>query len=222
MKSVIAIDGPAGAGKSTIAKKIAKKLDYKYLDTGAMYRAVTWYVLKTNTDISNKDKITNITQNININFEKDINSKTHIYVNNKDITEEIRTTEIDNNVSNIAQIEGVRKELVKMQKNIAKDGKIVMDGRDIASRVLPNADLKIYLTASLEERAKRRFDDIKDKNSTSSFKKVKKEIKRRDEIDKNREHSPLTKTDDAILIDSSNLSIEEVIDKIMSLIKEGE
>jgi len=222
MKSVIAIDGPAGAGKSTIAKKLAQRLNYRYLDTGAMYRAVTWHVINNGIDVSNKQKISEIVKNIKISFTTDNNGNTSIYINDKNITNEIRKNIIDKNVSDVAKISQVRNEMVKIQKNIAKKGKIVVDGRDIGSRVLPNADLKIYLTASVEERASRRYNELIEKGNDSDFKKVKEEIKKRDYIDENRENSPLTKTDDAILIDSTNMSIEEVLDKISSLIKEGE
>jgi len=222
MKSVIAIDGPAGAGKSTIAKKLAQRLNYRYLDTGAMYRAVTWYVINNGIEISNKQKISEVIKNIKISFTTDNNGNTSIYVNEKNITNEIRKNIIDKNVSDVAKISQVRNEMVKIQKNIAKKGEIVVDGRDIGSRVLPDADLKIYLTASVEERASRRYNELIDKGNDSDFEKVKKEIKKRDYIDENRENSPLTKTDDAILIDSTNMSIEEVLDKISSLIKEGE
>jgi len=222
MKSVIAIDGPAGAGKSTIAKKLAQRLNYRYLDTGAMYRAVTWYVINNGIEISNKQKISEVIKNIKISFTTDNNGNTSIYVNEKNITNEIRKNIIDKNVSDVAKISQVRNEMVKIQKNIAKKGEIVVDGRDIGSRVLPDADLKIYLTASVEERASRRYNELIEKGNDSDFEKVKEEIKKRDYIDENRENSPLTKTDDAILIDSTNMSIEEVLDKISSLIKEGE
>src|SRR6056297_3004341 len=222
MKSVIAIDGPAGAGKSTIAKKLAQRLNYRYLDTGAMYRAVTWYVINNGIEISNKQKISEVIKNIKISFTTDNNGNTSIYINDKNITNEIRKNIIDKNVSDVAKISQVRNEMVKIQKNIAKKGEIFVDGRDIGSRVLPDADLKIYLTASVEERASRRYNELIDKGNDSDFEKVKKEIKKRDYIDENRENSPLTKTDDAILIDSTNMSIEEVLDKISSLIKEGE
>lgn len=222
MKSVIAIDGPAGAGKSTIAKKLAKRLNYRYLDTGAMYRAVTWYVIDNNIDVSNEDKIGEIAKNINISFKTDKNGNTSIHVNDKNVSNEIRKNSIDNNVSDVAKISKVRNEMVKIQKRIAKNGKIIVDGRDIASRVLPDADLKIYLTASVEERARRRYNELIEKGISTDFEKVKKEIQKRDYIDKNRENSPLTKTKDAVLIDSTSLSIEEVLDKISSLIKEEE
>lgn len=222
MKSVIAIDGPAGAGKSTIAKRLAKRLNYRYLDTGAMYRAVTWYVVNNNIDLSNKEKIGEIAKKINISFNTDENGNTSIFVNGKNVNNEIRKNIIDKNVSEVAKISKVRSEMVKIQKRIAKNGKIIVDGRDIASRVLPDADLKVYLTASVEERARRRYNELIQKGISSDFEKVKEDIKKRDYIDKNRDNSPLTKTDDAILVDSTNLSIKEVVDKISGLIKEGE
>lgn len=223
MKSVIAIDGPAGAGKSTIAKKLAKRFNYRYLDTGAMYRAVTWYLIDNNIDISDKKKLTEIAKDIDISFKTDKkNGSTYIYINDKNVTDKIRKNKIDKNVSNVAKVSGVRTEMVKIQQEIAEEGKIVVDGRDIASRVLPDADLKIYLTATVEERARRRHNELLEKDIASDLEKVKKEIKERDYIDKNRKNSPLVKTEDAILIDSTDLSIEEVLDKISSLIKEGE
>ena len=223
MKSVIAIDGPAGAGKSTIAKKLAKRFNYRYLDTGAMYRAVTWYLIDNNIDISNKKKLTEIAKDINISFKTDKkNGSTYIYINGKNVTNKIRKNKVDKNVSNVAKVSGVRTEMVKIQQEIAEEGEIVVDGRDIASRVLPDADLKIYLTATVEERARRRHNELLEKDIASDLEKVKKEIKERDYIDKNRKNSPLVKTEDAILIDSTDLSIEEVLDKISSLIKEGE
>ena len=223
MKSVIAIDGPAGAGKSTIAKKLAKRFNYRYLDTGAMYRAVTWYVIKNNIDISDEGKLSEAAKEINISFRtNNKDGNTYIYVNDKNITDKIRKNKIDKNVSDVAKVSGVRKEMVKIQKRIAENGKIIVDGRDIASRVLPDADLKIYLTASVEERARRRHSELLEKGISSDFEKVKEEIKKRDYIDKNRKNSPLTQTEDAVLIDSTNLSINEVLDKISSLIKEGD
>lgn len=223
MKSVIAIDGPAGAGKSTIAKKLAKRFNYRYLDTGAMYRAVTWYLIDNNIDISNKKKLTEIAKDIDISFKTDKkNGSTYIYINGKNVTNKIRKNKVDKNVSNVAKVSGVRTEMVKIQQEIAEEGEIVVDGRDIASRVLPDADLKIYLTATVEERARRRHNELLEKDIASDLEKVKKEIKERDYIDKNRKNSPLVKTEDAILIDSTDLSIEEVLDKISSLIKEGE
>mgnify|MGYP006287657847 CR=1 FL=1 len=221
MKNVIAIDGPAGAGKSTIARKLAKKINFKYLDTGAMYRAVTYYILSNNISIDNKKDITRAAQNMDISFSSpDKEGIPHILVNNKDITKEIRKPEINENVSKIAKIKGVRKALVKKQRKIAKNKKIIMDGRDIGTRVLPEAEYKFYITASLEERSKRRFQEIENKNIT--LKKVRRNLKRRDQIDKNRKHSPLKKAKDAICIDTTKMSICEVLKKILSIIEKGE
>ena len=178
MKSVIAIDGPAGAGKSTIAKKLAKRFNYRYLDTGAMYRAVTWYVIKNNIDISDEGKLSEAAKEINISFRtNNKDGNTYIYVNDKNITDKIRKNKIDKNVSDVAKVSGVRKEMVKIQKRIAENGKIIVDGRDIASRVLPDADLKIYLTASVEERARRRHSELLEKGISSDVEKVKEQVR---------------------------------------------
>lgn len=221
IKSVIAIDGPAGAGKSTIARKLAQKLQYKHLDTGAMYRAVTWLTLKNDIKLKEKRKISQLAKNIDISFSKpDKDGKSKIFVNNKDITKAIRKPHVDNNVSNVARIKGVRKALVKQQRKMAQKGKIIMDGRDIGSRVLPDADLKIYLTASVEERAKRRYNDLKEKDENIDFEEVKKQIIKRDKIDTNRDISPLVKTEDAVCIDTTDKSINKTVSVIYKLIKE--
>ncbi len=208
---VIAIDGPGGSGKSTVAKLLAKKLNYDYLDTGAMYRAVTWFALKKKIDVNDSHKLSEVASRINISF-----SKNKVFVNKEDVTGQIRKPEIDKNVSYVARIKGVREAMVALQRKIAEKGGIIVDGRDIGSRVLPDADIKVYLTASLEERAARRYQDIKKENVTLAD--VKKELKKRDMIDKNRKISPLIKAADANYLDTTNMSIEQVIDKLTKLI----
>jgi len=208
---VIAIDGPGGSGKSTVAKLLAKKLSFDYLDTGAMYRAVTWLALKKKIDVNDSHTLSGLASRIDISF-----SENRVYVNKEDVTEQIRKPEIDKNVSYVARIKGVREAMVALQRKIAEEGRIIVDGRDIGSRVLPDADIKVYLTASLEERAARRFQDIRKEKVTLSD--VKKELKKRDMIDKNRKISPLVKADDACYLDTTNMSIEQVIDKLLKLI----
>lgn len=222
MKNNIAIDGPAGAGKSTVARKLAVKLNYKYLDTGAMYRAITYETLKSNIKIENEIKIAKIACNTEFNFlPPDNEGITRILVNNKDITEKIRQPLVDKYVSRIAQIKKVRDILLKKQRKLAQSHNIILDGRDIGTRVLPDADYKFYITASLKERAKRRFKEISDKENMTLID-VEKNLKKRDKMDKNREHSPLRKAKDAILIDTTNMGIEEVVKKLLDIIKNKE
>jgi cytidylate kinase len=223
MISVIAIDGPAGAGKSTIARLLANKLGYSYIDTGAMYRAVTFIVLNNNISLENKNKIIELTKKLNISFTTpNKTGQSNIIVNGENIHNKIRKPIVDRHVSTVASIGEVRQEMLNMQQKMAKDGQIVMDGRDIASRVLPNADLKLYLTASVEERARRRYTDTKENQPGLTLEKVKKEICRRDNLDKSRKHSPLVKTNDALFVDTTELNIEETLNYILKIIEEGE
>lgn len=212
----IAIDGPAAAGKSTVAKLVAKKLGYVYIDTGAMYRALTYSVL--NNQISMEDSASIIEHLHNISI--DMNEKQDVYINNEKVTEAIRSQTVTNNVSTIASIAEVRSEMVKRQQLLAKNHPVVMDGRDIGTHVIPNAKLKVFLIASVEERAQRRHEENVRKGSPSNFYEIKEDIERRDKMDREREVSPLKKADDAIEIDTTSLTIEEVRDKILSLIKE--
>ncbi|MFW6305982.1 MAG: (d)CMP kinase [Bacillota bacterium] len=218
---VIAIDGPAGAGKSTISKILANKLGFRYLDTGAMYRAITYLALKKDINISNYDEINNMMENIEICFyPPQQDGKSHIVINEEDVTDKIRTTIIDQNVSAIAKIKIVRESMVKIQRSIAEYGNIIMDGRDIGSRVLPDADYKFFITASLEERARRRFLDIQKKSDNISYEEVKNKIAHRDKIDTERKISPLIKATDAVLIDTTNFTIEKAVEKILDIVKD--
>lgn len=217
MRNVIAIDGPGGAGKSTIAKLLAEKLNYLHLDTGAMYRAVTLAALRKNISFDEEEELVDLAKKINISF----NEQGDIFLNDENISEEIRTAKVNNHVSQTAAIQGVREVLVEKQQQLAQKNKVVMDGRDITTVVLPTAEYKFYLTASLEERAKRRFEEVKNKNEDINFEEVKKSIARRDKLDSEREHSPLKKAEDAVLIDTTDLSISEVLKKMISII-EGE
>ena len=211
---VIAVDGPAGAGKSTIAKIIADKLNINYIDTGAMYRAVTYKVLQNNIDTTDEQAIIEVAKASEIDF-KDNN----IYLDGKILKEEIRTPEVSNNVSNVAQIKEVRYLMVDVQREIGNRSSVILDGRDIGSYVFPNADYKFFLNASPEERGERRYKELVKKGYETTLEEVIKDVIRRDEIDSNREFAPLVKADDAIEIDTTGKSIEEVIKDVISKIK---
>ena len=215
MDNVIAIDGPGGAGKSTIARLLAEELGYLHLDTGAMYRAVTLAALNKNIDFNDDKALTETAEEIEIDFNED----GEIFLNGENVSSEIRSQAVNENVSKTAAVKGVRETLVKKQKKLAEEHKVVMDGRDITTVVLPNADHKFFLTASLEERARRRFEEMKRKDMEVSLEDIKENIKNRDKLDSERKHSPLKKADDAVEIDSTELSIEEVVEKIKSFIK---
>ena len=214
----IAIDGPSGAGKSTIAKDLSKKLNFIYVDTGAMYRAIALYFYENDIDISLEDVVSFHLSNIDIDIKYE-DRKQIVLLIGKDVSESIRTEKIGGMASSISVFSGVRSKLLNLQRNLAMKNKVVMDGRDIASHVLPNADLKIYLTASVDTRADRRYKELKEKGLDVNLEEIKKEIEIRDYRDTNREIAPLRQVKEAILIDSSNLSIEEVVEKIISFVK---
>ncbi len=220
---IIAIDGPAAVGKSTMGKLIARELGYTYIDTGAIYRAITWKVLKNNININDEEMISSIVSNTYITIErankKSLNDYYHIFVDGEDVTEEIRNPMIDQNVSQIARLPKIRKQLIYLQRELAEKGNIVMEGRDIGSVILPKADIKLYFTASEEERIKRRYKELINKGYSIDYEVVKKQIIQRDKIDSKRKYAPLIKAKDAILIDSTEKSIEEVKDNILKIIK---
>lgn len=220
---IIAIDGPAAVGKSTIGKLIARELGFLYIDTGAIYRAITWKVLKNNININDENVISNMVSNTYITIEeancKSLNDYYHIFVDGEDVAEEIRNPRIDQNVSQIARLPKIRKQLIYLQRILAEKGDIVMEGRDIGSVILPKADIKFYFTASEEERIKRRHKELMNKGYSIDYEKVKKQIIQRDKIDSRRKYAPLIKAKDAILIDSTEKSIEEVKDKILKIVK---
>lgn len=220
-KVVIAIDGPAGAGKSTTAKEIALRIGYKYIDSGAMYRAVTLLALENEIPMDSESELTRIAQDAEINFAPLQREKNVVYLNGRDVTEEIRTSLVNENVSLVAKIPGVREALVEKQRQMAKTGGVIMDGRDIGTVVLPEADLKIFLTASLETRAQRRLEEVQSSSGeVVDYEQIKQNLKTRDQIDSEREVAPLKKADDAIEIDTSVFTIEQVMDKIIQLAKE--
>ncbi|CEP80720.1 (d)CMP kinase [Paraclostridium sordellii] len=211
---VIAVDGPAGAGKSTIAKIVADKLNINYIDTGAMYRAITYKVLTNNIDINDENAIVEVAKNSDIDF-KDNN----IYLDGKILKEEIRTPQISHNVSNIAQIKDVRHLMVDVQRDIGNKSSVILDGRDIGSYVFPNADYKFYLVASPEERGERRYKELIKKGYETTLDEVINDVIRRDEIDSNREFAPLVKAKDAIEIDTTGKNIDNVVESVISKIK---
>lgn len=215
MKRVIAIDGPAGAGKSTVAKIVAEKLGYTYIDTGAMYRGVAWKTLKQSQAATDED-ILRAVQEIDVRLACTENG-TRVTVDGTDVTQEIRTPEVTHIVSRVAALGPVREKMVELQRTMASDGAIVMDGRDIGTNVLPNADVKIFLTASVEERARRRYDEMKEKGYAVNFDELKREIALRDKQDSEREISPLRQAEDAVLLDTTSLSIDEVVAHVLKL-----
>lgn len=212
-KLIIAIDGPAGAGKSTVAQILAHRLHYNYIDTGAMYRAITWKVMKTNV---NNDiiAIENIAKNIEIQLEY-VDGKTTVFVDGFNVTKEIRNPEVSRLVSEIAQIRAIRDAMLQLQRQMAIAGGVVMDGRDIGTHVLPNADVKVFLTASIKERADRRWRELTEKGFIVNREELEKEIADRDKADSEREFAPLIQASDAILIDTTTLSIEEAVTAIL-------
>jgi cytidylate kinase len=212
----IAVDGPAGSGKSTIAKKIAEYLNITYIDTGAMYRALTYKVLVNNVDVQDEDAIIKLARESDIKFFQG-----DIYLDNNIVNEEIRLPEVNKNVSYVAKIPQVRKILIGIQKKAASNRDVVMDGRDIGTHVLTNANLKIFLTATVEQRSRRRYEELKNKGLDVNFDDVKRDIINRDKIDRERKFSPLAKADDAIVIDTTDLSVADVINKIIPLLGEG-
>ncbi|MFI3210744.1 MAG: (d)CMP kinase [Peptostreptococcaceae bacterium] len=211
---IIAVDGPAGAGKSTIAKIVAEKMNINYIDTGAMYRAITYKALCEKIDISNEDAISNLAKETLIDFKEN-----NIYLDGKILTEEIRTLEVSSNVSNIAKITDVRHLMVDVQRNIAKKTDVILDGRDIGSYVFPNADYKFFLVATSEERGRRRHKEMIEKGYDITLEEIINDIEKRDEIDSNREFAPLKKADDAILIDTTGKTIEDVVLNLINTIQ---
>ena len=216
MSYSIAIDGPAGAGKSTIAKKIAKQLGFIYVDTGAMYRAMALYFIKNSVDINDVEALADacVGADITIKYEEGIQV---VYLNGENVSSYLRTEEVGNAASVTSGVARVRARLLELQQTLAKNSDCIMDGRDIGTCILPNADVKIYLTASSAVRAKRRYDELVAKGEECDLAKIQEDIEERDYRDMHREVAPLKQAEDAVLVDSSYMTIDEVVEKIVEI-----
>lgn len=215
----VAIDGPAGAGKSSIAKAVSKKLGFVYIDTGAMYRAVAVYAIENGIEIKEENFTQEVLDDIKIDIAYEDGTQ-KIYLLGKDVSERIREADVSIGASNVAVIPAVRLKLVELQRTLAEKTSVIMDGRDIGTYVLPDAEVKIFLTASSDVRAKRRLLEMKEKGMEADFETVKRDIEYRDKNDSEREFAPLRQAEDAVLVDTSDMTIEEVVDRITGIIRE--
>ena len=211
----VAIDGPAGAGKSTIAKLVAKEKGYIYVDTGAMYRALAIHFLKKGIAPENTEDFIEACSDADVSIRYEDGAQ-QVYLNGENVTGMLRTEEVGNMASKTSAVPEVREKLLELQRTLAKENDVIMDGRDIGTNILPDADVKIYLTASVETRARRRYDELKEKGEDCDLDQIAQDIKERDERDMNRETAPLKKAEDAILVDSSYMTIPEVVSEICS------
>lgn len=218
-KIAVAVDGPAGAGKSSISKIVAKKLGYLYIDTGAMYRSVTWAVLHNHINVNNQKAVEALLPELDLTMEASDDS-CKVFIAGQDVTDFIRTPQVNNAVSIVASYKGVRQYLVERQRLMAEAGGVILDGRDIGSVVLPNAELKIYLTASVEARAMRRYLEVKGTVNEQTLEDIKDSVMQRDDMDKNRKESPLIQVEDAVLVDSSEMTFDETVEHILHLVQE--
>lgn len=214
----VAIDGPAGAGKSTIAKKVAKEKDFIYIDTGAMFRAMAVYFLRCGIAADDHEKISEAVKDVNVTISY-VNGEQQVFLNGENVTGQLRTEEVGNMASASSVNGDVRKKLLELQRKLAATANVVMDGRDIGTVVLPNADVKVYLTASVEVRAQRRYKELIEKGLSADLEQIKKDIEERDYRDMNRDIAPLRQAEDAVLVDSSYMTIEESVQAILDLIK---
>lgn len=210
----IAIDGPGGSGKSTLARMLADELDITYIDTGSMYRSIAYKILKSNINLNNLREVKDLLSNTKIDYYKD-----SIYLDGEDISEDIRSEEISKEASKISQIKEIREYLTNIQKEISEKRSLVMEGRDIGTVVIPKANFKFFLVASSEVRAKRRYKQLLEKGQKVKFEDIKRELEKRDYNDINRKHSPLKKAEDAIVIDTSNMSLNETLDYMLKIIR---
>lgn len=214
----IAIDGPAGAGKSTVAQKVARQLEYVYIDTGAMYRALAWAVSHERLPIGDDLLVSELLKNNKIGLVRQAGQQ-RVFWNEIDVTEEIRSPEVSQYASIVASYASVREQMLVLQRELAKQGNVVMDGRDIGTHVLPDAEVKIFLTASIRERAERRWKELLEKGTETDLAELEKEIEERDRRDTQREVAPLRQADDAVLVDTTGLSIDQVVDRILQICK---
>lgn len=214
-KLVVAIDGPAAAGKSTVAKMVAKKIGATYIDTGAMYRAVTYFALSQNIDPKDESAVVSLLPKLNLDIKED----ERIFLNGTDVTKQIRSIEVNDNVSYVASYKDIRLALVDIQRKMSESISVVMDGRDIGTYVLPNADIKIFQVASVGTRALRRYKENISKGIQCELENIEIGLKKRDHIDSTRTFAPLKPADDSIVLDTSNLSIEEAVDAVIEIIK---
>lgn len=214
----IAIDGPAGAGKSTIARRVARELSFIYVDTGAMYRAMALYLLRREVNRDDTEQIGNICQDAEISIEYQ-NGEQIVLLNGENVNSYLRTEEVGNMASVSSAVPRVREKLLSLQRKLAKDMSVVMDGRDIGTTILPDADVKIYLTASSLTRAKRRYLELQEKGTVCNLDDIQKDIEERDQRDMSREISPLRQAEDAVLVDSSSLTIQQVVDRILQIFR---
>lgn len=214
----VAIDGPAGAGKSTIAKRVAKEKDFIYIDTGAMFRAMAIHFLRCGIAADDHEKISEAVKDVNVTISY-VNGEQNVFLNGENVTGQLRTEEVGNMASASSVNGDVRKKLLELQRKLAASANVVMDGRDIGTVVLPDADVKVYLTASVEVRAQRRYKELIEKGQEADLEKIKKDIEERDYRDMNREIAPLRQAEDAILVDSSSMTIDENVQAILDLIK---
>lgn len=212
----IAIDGPAGAGKSTIAKLVAKEMNYIYVDTGAMYRAIAYYLVTNKIDIEDESALESACESISVEIRYE-NDAQQVYLNGENVTPNLRTEETGNMASRSSAKAPVRAALLDLQRDMAREYNVVMDGRDIGTNVLPHAEVKIYLTASSKERANRRYKELIEKGEDADFNRIEADIIERDERDMNRDIAPLKQAEDAVLVDSSDMGIEEVVSAIMDV-----
>lgn len=214
----IAIDGPAGAGKSTIARKVAEELSFIYVDTGAMYRTIALYLIRKNVDAEEESAVERALEEITISIRYE-EGEQQVLLNGEDVSGLIRTEQVGNMASKSSALPCVRAKLLELQRELARANDVVMDGRDIGTAILPDAQLKVYLTASVETRAQRRYKELSEKGQVCSLEKIKEDIERRDYQDMHREVAPLKQAEDAVFVDSSDMAIPEVVEKIKSLCK---
>ncbi|WP_352400507.1 (d)CMP kinase [Anaerotignum sp.] len=218
-KFAIAVDGPAGSGKSSVAKAVAKELEIIYVDTGAMYRGVAYFCIQKGIDPSDEVSVLALLEEINLEIQPQKGGQ-RILLDGEDITSKIRTQEIGQGASDVGKIQSVRQKLGDMQRDMAKRSSVIMDGRDIGTFVLPQAEVKIYMDAGVDERARRRMEELEAKGEKPNFETIRQEIIQRDENDMNRVHSPLCKAEDAVYLDTTFMSIEEVVNKILEICKD--